>query len=100
MAPLLKNKNPALPSVFLPAALLREARRQKGLPAVDVPSVVSRRIPERVHVKMRSSPLFQSLVWHMFTCSSLGKKLHLLCGCGTEPLVERYPQTFVVGGTA
>ena len=33
------NKNTAAPSVFLPAALLREARRQKGLPAAAVPAV-------------------------------------------------------------
>lgn len=39
MAPILDNKNPSSPSVFRPAALLREARRQKGLPAVDVPAV-------------------------------------------------------------
>src|SRR6266567_9289818 len=39
MPPLLDNKNPSSPSVFRPAALLREARRQKGLPAVDVPAV-------------------------------------------------------------
>jgi uridine phosphorylase len=39
MPPLLDNKNPSSPSVFRPAALLREARRQKGLPAVDVPPV-------------------------------------------------------------
>jgi uridine phosphorylase len=39
MAPLLDNKNPSSPSVFKPAALLREARRQKGLAAVDVPAV-------------------------------------------------------------
>jgi uridine phosphorylase len=38
MPPLLENKNPASPSVFRPAALLREARRQKGLAAVNVPS--------------------------------------------------------------
>jgi uridine phosphorylase len=37
--PILDNKNPSSPSVFRPAALLREARRQKGLAAVDVPSV-------------------------------------------------------------
>jgi uridine phosphorylase len=37
--PLSDNKNPASPSVFLPAALLREARRQKRLAAVDVPAV-------------------------------------------------------------
>ena len=39
MPPLLKNKNPSSPSIFRPAALLREARRQKGLAAVDVPRV-------------------------------------------------------------
>jgi uridine phosphorylase len=35
--PLRDNKNPASPSVFQHAALLREARRQKRLPTVDVP---------------------------------------------------------------
>jgi len=39
MPPLLDNKNPAAQSVFAPAALLREARRQKGLAAIDVPPV-------------------------------------------------------------
>jgi uridine phosphorylase len=39
MLPLLENKNPSSSSVFEPAALLREARRQKGLPAIDVPAV-------------------------------------------------------------
>jgi uridine phosphorylase len=39
MAVILDNKTPASPSVFEPAALLREARRQKGLPAVDVPPI-------------------------------------------------------------
>ena len=39
MPPLLENKNPAAKSVFAPAALLREARRQKGLAAIDVPSI-------------------------------------------------------------
>ncbi|MFY9693844.1 MAG: nucleoside phosphorylase [Xanthobacteraceae bacterium] len=38
-APILDNKDPGAPSVFEPAALLREARRQKGLPATDVPPV-------------------------------------------------------------
>lgn len=37
--PLPDNKNPSSPSVFLPAALLREARRQKRLATVDVPAV-------------------------------------------------------------
>jgi uridine phosphorylase len=37
--PILANKNPAVASVFAPAALLREARRQKGLLAADVPAV-------------------------------------------------------------
>src|SRR5579864_6627781 len=39
MATILDNKNPSSPSVFRPAALLREARRQKALPAVDVPKI-------------------------------------------------------------
>lgn len=39
MSPILQNKRPLSPSVFAPSALLREARRQKGLPAADVPAV-------------------------------------------------------------
>ena len=39
MPPLLDNKNPSSPSVFRPAALLREARRQKGIPTVNMPAV-------------------------------------------------------------
>jgi uridine phosphorylase len=39
MPSILDNKNTTAPSVFLPAALLREARRQKGLPTVDVPAI-------------------------------------------------------------
>src|SRR3954463_294198 len=38
MPPILRNKNPAERSVFRPAALLREARRQKGLAEVAVPA--------------------------------------------------------------
>ena len=38
-APILANKHPASPSAFLPAALLREARRQKKLAAADAPQV-------------------------------------------------------------
>ena len=37
--PILDNKDPSAPTVFAPQALLREARRQKRLPAVDVPPV-------------------------------------------------------------
>src|SRR3979490_2434293 len=39
MPSILENKNTSAPSVFLPGALLREARRQKGLATVDVPPV-------------------------------------------------------------
>ena len=38
-APLLQNKSPQAASVFSPDALLREARRQKGLAPFDVPAV-------------------------------------------------------------
>lgn len=39
MPPILDNKDASAPSVFRPAALLREARRQKGLALADVPPV-------------------------------------------------------------
>jgi uridine phosphorylase len=39
MPPLLDNKNPAAASVFVASALLREARRQKGIATADVPAV-------------------------------------------------------------
>jgi uridine phosphorylase len=38
-SPILEYKNPQEPSVFAPAALLREARRQKRLPPAEVPLV-------------------------------------------------------------
>ena len=37
MPAILDNKDPDAPSLFEPAALLRQARRQKGLPVADVP---------------------------------------------------------------
>ena len=37
--PILDNKHTSSPSVFAPSALLREARRQKQVAAVDVPAV-------------------------------------------------------------
>jgi purine-nucleoside phosphorylase len=39
MPPLLNIKNPTAKSVFYPSALLREARRQKGLATANVPSI-------------------------------------------------------------
>jgi uridine phosphorylase len=39
MPSILENKDPTAPSMFKPAALLREARRQKGLAAADVPAI-------------------------------------------------------------
>ena len=39
LPPLLDNKHWDSPSVFAPSALLREARRQKGLPAAAAPAV-------------------------------------------------------------
>ena len=39
MPPILNNKNTSSPSIFVPSALLREARRQKNLPAIPVPPV-------------------------------------------------------------
>ena len=39
LPPILRNKNPRTPSVFTPDALLREARRQKGLTQTNVPRI-------------------------------------------------------------
>src|SRR3954447_76754 len=39
LPPILDHKDPDAPSVFTPVALMREARRQRGLPSVDVPPV-------------------------------------------------------------
>jgi uridine phosphorylase len=39
LPPILDNKHPEASSVFEPAVLLREARRQKGLDVIDVPPV-------------------------------------------------------------
>src|SRR5687767_9733241 len=54
-----ENKDTSAPSVFVPAALLREARRQKHLPIADVPSIcildpdgdIVRRLRERGDAK-------------------------------------------------
>ena len=60
MAAILDNKHPTAPSVFRPAALLREARRQKRLAAADVPSVCildpDGDIVRRLRQKARSTP--------------------------------------------
>ena len=39
LPPILDNKHPDAPSVFEPAALLREARRQKSQAVIAVPPV-------------------------------------------------------------
>ena len=39
MAPTWRTRDHAAPSVFRPEHLLREARRQRGLPARDVPEI-------------------------------------------------------------
>lgn len=59
LPPLLRNKDTAAPSVFRPEALLREARRQKGLAPANVPEVcildpdgdIVRRLREDGHAK-------------------------------------------------
>src|SRR4051812_9152282 len=37
--PILDHKDPNAPSMFTPVALMREARRQRGLSSIDVPPV-------------------------------------------------------------
>lgn len=59
-SPLLAAKAYAAPSVFQPAALLREARRQRALPAQDVPPICildpDGDIVRRLHAEGRARP--------------------------------------------
>ncbi len=68
MPPLLDNKNSASPSVFRPAALLREARRQKGLQTVDVPAVCildpDGDMVRRLRKEQRSKPFAEWPCYH------------------------------------
>src|SRR6476660_3642694 len=86
MPPLLDNKNPAAKSVFAPAALLREARRQKGLAATNVPSIcvldpdgdIVRRLKANGDARIANACLCYHTELYTFT---LGGKQGGIIGC-------------------
>lgn len=66
--PILMHKSPGAESLFVPSALLREARRQKGLPTVAVPPCCildpDGDIVRRLHRTHRATPLCEWPCYH------------------------------------
>jgi uridine phosphorylase len=86
LAPIGDNKSYQAPSVFQPGALLREARRQKGLPAVDVPAVCildpDGDIVRRLRREGRSKPLEVWPCYHTaLDCFDLAGETAGIIGC-------------------
>ena len=86
MAPISDNKNYQAPSVFAPSALLREARRQKGLPTVDVPRVCildpDGDIVRRLRREGRSKPFTPWPCYHTtLDCFDLAGETAGIVGC-------------------
>src|SRR5947199_8217045 len=90
MPPILSNKSPAAPSVFAPAALLREARRQKNLPAVDVPAVCildpDGDIVRRLRTERRARPFDGWPCYHtQLDVFALARQTVGIIGCAVGP---------------
>lgn len=86
MSPLLDNKNSSSPSVFRPAALLREARRQKRLPEISVPPICildsDGDIVRRLRNEGRSKPFEAWPCYHtQLDAFELGGKTVGIVGC-------------------
>src|SRR5262245_9896981 len=84
--PILDHKDPAAPSVFAPQALLREARRQKGLATVEVPPVCildpDGDIVRRLRASGRSEPFQGWPCYHTrLDTFALGKEVAGIIGC-------------------
>jgi hypothetical protein len=85
-APILNNKDPDASSVFEPAALLREARRQKGLSLAEVPALcildpdgdIVRRLKNSGHAKLSDRwPCYHTELYEF----SLAGKTAGIIGC-------------------
>jgi uridine phosphorylase len=86
MAVILDNKVSRSPSVFRPDALLREARRQKRLPAVDVPAICildpDGDIVRRLHKEGRARPFEAWPCYHtQLDTFELGGRTVGIVGC-------------------
>jgi uridine phosphorylase len=84
--PICENKDPDAPSVFEPAALLREARRQKRLSIVNVPEVCILDPDGDIVRRLRSSGAAKPFEgWPCYHtdlyCFSLGAKTVGIIGC-------------------
>jgi hypothetical protein len=91
MPPLLDNKNPSSPSVFRPAALSREVRRQKSIPRVNVPTVCILDPDGEAAAKGRQVKTFRRLALLSHTAKCLRTSLangrhHRMCGRRECPL--------------
>lgn len=106
MTPLLDNKDSAAASVFSPAALLREARRQKGLAAADVPQVcildpdgdILRRLKATGEaVRMDAWPCYHT---DLYTFALAGRTVGLIgCAVGAPFAVLLAEELFASGCT-
>jgi uridine phosphorylase len=104
LPPILDNKKSDDPSVFEPAALIREARRQKGLPVTDVPPVcildpdgdIVRRLKVSGEAKRAESwPCYHTELY----CFQLGRDIVGIIGCavGASYAVLVAEQLFACG---
>lgn len=102
--PILQNKFPASSSVFSPAALLREARRQKGLALADVPRVcildpdgdVLRRLKRTGEARrLESWPCYHT---DLYTFSLAGEEVGMIgCAVGAPFAVLIAEELFACG---
>lgn len=86
LPPILDNKHPDAASVFEPSALLREARRQKGLSAADVPPICILDPDGDIVRRLKSSGQAErSEAWPCYHtelyCSRLGSETIGIVGC-------------------
>lgn len=106
MAAILDNKNPLSPSVFRPAALLREARRQKGLPTVDVPAVCildpDGDVVRRLRQQGQSKPFEGWPCYHTQLDSfELAGRTYGIVGCAVgAPLLSSSQRSWLPAGAA
>ena len=86
MPPLLQNKHPNAPSVFRAPALLREARRQKRLPTIEVPPLCvldpDGDIVRRLRAEGRATPFPAWPCYHtQLDCFDLAGETAGIVGC-------------------
>jgi uridine phosphorylase len=103
-SPLVENKDPAAPSVFEPAALLREARRQKGIADAQVPALcildpdgdIVRRL--RAQGLASASPVWPCYHTELYEFTLAGKPVGIIgCAVGAPFAVLVAEELFACG---